>query len=111
MYSLAVGACASAAIGELFSQYQSVFRTLARPVIRTSQYVFIVTTIPASNASQCRFGTKRGAAANMAMHSTSLTNSQANSLAIAPDACAVLPLLRATPRANNAAGTTMANAP
>ena len=82
MYSLAVGAFASAAIGSLFSQCQTVFRTPER-ASSAIQYVFITTTMPTSNASQLNPGTSRGAAANMATAKAILTNSQPISAAMA----------------------------
>ena len=77
---------------------------------RASQYAFIVTTKPASKASQSNCGTTLGAANNKAIVRATLANSQNRRLAMAePECCRRV--LRNMPRTHNSEGSTTANAP
>lgn len=76
-----------------------------------SQLVFIVTTAPASRASQFSAGIRRCAEASMTTQSTSLTSSQTKNRATAAPALVATPNLRKAPRAKMAAGNTTLKAP
>ena len=73
MYSLAVGACASADIVKTLSNSQ-ICLGLGR-FSSANQYIFKVTTRPANKANQLKFSITRGAAASIAMLTAILTAS------------------------------------
>ena len=75
-----------------------------------TQYTFIVTTKPASKASQFNPSTSLGAAKSIATVKAILTISQTKNPTSAAFPC-VADFCRESPRANNAAGITTASAP
>src|SRR5450830_1274620 len=114
MYSLAVGPCSAALIFQLFPLTLLAKRQFGLTDLvcthSASQYIFSVTTMPASKASQTTSGNTQGAAASKSTVSTIFTSSHPNNPVTAVPGLPDDMCLR-TPRANSAAGITTAIAP